>query len=72
MVRAVPVVCFIADLVCPWCYIAFMRLQRTVAAAGAAMVWHPFLLNPHVPPRGVILRQCRSGPRRSPARGADS
>ena len=53
LVRPAPVVCFVADLVCPWCYIAFTRLQRVVAAAGAALSWHPFLLNPHLPPRGV-------------------
>ena len=41
-----PVVRFIADLVCPWCYIAFIRLQRVLERKGAAMVWHPFLLNP--------------------------
>ena len=57
LMRPVPVVCFIADLVCPWCYIAFMRLQRVLAAPAAALVWHPFLLNPHLPPRGVTRVQ---------------
>ena len=53
LVQSGPVVRFVADLVCPWCYIAFIRLQRALAKSGAALVWHPFLLNPHLPPRGV-------------------
>jgi predicted DsbA family dithiol-disulfide isomerase len=57
LVRPVPVVRFIADLVCPWCYIAFTRLQRCVAGTRAALAWHPFLLNPHLPPRGVTRVQ---------------
>ena len=52
-----PLVCLIADLVCPWCYISFMRLRRVLAEVGAAMTWHPFLLNPHLPPRGVSRAQ---------------
>ena len=57
LVRPVPVVYLIADLVCPWCYIAFMRLQRALAGSAAVLVWHPFLLNPHLPPRGVTRVQ---------------
>ncbi len=57
LLRPAPLVCLIADLVCPWCYIAFMRLQRVLAGADAAMTWHPFLLNPHLPPRGVTRAQ---------------
>jgi predicted DsbA family dithiol-disulfide isomerase len=53
----VPTVRFVADLVCPWCYIAFIRLQRALAASPAVLVWHPFLLNPHLPPRGVTRTQ---------------
>jgi predicted DsbA family dithiol-disulfide isomerase len=57
LLRPVPLVCLIADLVCPWCYIAFMRLQRVLAGGAATMTWHPFLLNPHLPPRGVTRTQ---------------
>ena len=53
MLDARPVVRLIADLVCPWCYIAFTRLQRLLERTDAHLVWHPFLLNPHLPPRGV-------------------
>lgn len=57
LVEGAPAVCLIADLVCPWCYIAFIRLQRVLAASDATLTWHPFLLNPHLPPRGVTRSQ---------------
>lgn len=57
LLQPAPLVCLIADLVCPWCYIALMRLQRALAVVGGAMTWHPFLLNPHLPPRGVTRTQ---------------
>jgi predicted DsbA family dithiol-disulfide isomerase len=49
----VPIIRLVADLVCPWCYIAFMRVQRLLATGPAELVWHPFLLNPHLPTGGV-------------------
>lgn len=42
---------FVADLVCPWCYIAFARLGRLLGEAE--VTWQPFLLNPTLPPSGV-------------------
>jgi predicted DsbA family dithiol-disulfide isomerase len=48
-----PTIRLVADLVCPWCYIAFARVQRLLATRPAELVWHPFLLNPHLPPGGV-------------------
>jgi predicted DsbA family dithiol-disulfide isomerase len=42
---------FVADLVCPWCYIAFSRLGRLLG--DAELTWHPFLLNPTLPLTGV-------------------
>lgn len=51
-----PTVTFVADLVCPWCYIAFVRLQRAMAGSGASLIWHPFLLNPYLPLEGVTRR----------------
>jgi predicted DsbA family dithiol-disulfide isomerase len=44
---------FVADLVCPWCFISFRRLHRLVRGAAVEVAWHPFLLNPHLPPGGV-------------------
>lgn len=51
--RTAPAIRFVADLVCPWCCIAFQRLRRLLAETGAGLVWHPFLLNPHLPAAGV-------------------
>ena len=51
--RAQARVRLVADLACPWCYIAFVRLRRLVARAPVELVWHPFLLNPYLPREGV-------------------
>jgi predicted DsbA family dithiol-disulfide isomerase len=48
-----PQVTFVADLVCPWCYLGFERLQAVAAREPFRLVWHPFLLNPHLPPDGI-------------------
>jgi predicted DsbA family dithiol-disulfide isomerase len=48
-----PAVRIVADLVCPWCYIAFTRLRRLLDGTPTVLVWHPFLLNPHLPVGGV-------------------
>jgi predicted DsbA family dithiol-disulfide isomerase len=77
-----PRVGFVADLVCPWCYIAFARLRRALASAPVELVWRPFLLNPHLPPEGVArarylerkfgsLPQAKSVQRRAAAAGAE-
>jgi len=55
--RSVPVIRLVADLVCPWCYIAFIRLQRTLAGSPALLIWNPFLLNPNLPAHGVTRTQ---------------
>lgn len=44
---------FIADLVCPWCYISFRRIERLHRATPFETEWHPFLLNPQLPLEGV-------------------
>lgn len=48
-----PQVRFVADLVCPWCYLGFHRLLALAAARPFRLVWHPFLLNPNLPAEGV-------------------
>jgi predicted DsbA family dithiol-disulfide isomerase len=50
---ALPQVRFVADLVCPWCYLGFHRLMALAASRPFRLVWHPFLLNPNLPPEGV-------------------
>ena len=45
-----------SDPVCPWCYLGKANLDRAVAERGDApflIVWHPFQLNPDMPPEGV-------------------
>lgn len=48
---ALPRVRFVADLVCPWCWITFRRLRPLLG--GVRFTWHPFLLNPRLPEGGV-------------------
>lgn len=44
---------FVADLTCPWCFVSFVRLRRLLQPVDAPLIWHPFLLNPHLPPQGI-------------------
>lgn len=46
----------IFDTVCPWCYIGKRRLERALALRpklSVSIQWHPFLLNPDMPPSGI-------------------
>lgn len=43
----------ISDFVCPWCYIGKRHLDALRAEAEIEMHWHPYFLNPDVPPGGV-------------------
>jgi predicted DsbA family dithiol-disulfide isomerase len=51
----------ISDVVCPWCFIGKRRIEaalelyraRRPDAPAPAVVWHPFQLNPDMPPEGV-------------------
>ena len=51
----------ISDVVCPWCFIGKRRLEaalrlhreRNPEAAEPKITWHPFQLNPDMPPEGV-------------------
>lgn len=47
---------FVADVVCPWCYIGFERLKQTLAlrpGIKANIRWRPYQLNPELPEAGV-------------------
>ncbi len=47
---------FVADVVCPWCYVGWARLKRTLALrpeVQANIRWRPYQLNPELPPGGV-------------------
>lgn len=50
----------VSDVVCPWCIIGYKQLQKALTAEDAPrveIVWHPFELNPHMPPGGQNLRE---------------
>ncbi len=50
----------ISDPICPWCYIGKANLDRALAAHPDhpfLIEWHPFQLNPDMPPRGMDRRE---------------
>lgn len=49
----------ISDVMCPWCIVGFRQLEQALAATdtGAFIRWHPFELNPAMPPEGQNLRE---------------
>ena len=54
------VVDVVSDVVCPWCYIGKRRLEAAIAqwresdpVLPIEVRWHPFQLNPDLPPEGV-------------------
>ncbi|HEY7853048.1 MAG TPA: DsbA family oxidoreductase [Caulobacteraceae bacterium] len=47
---------YVADVVCPWCYIGWSRLLQTLAlrpGVEANIRWRPYQLNPELPEEGV-------------------
>ena len=54
----------ISDVVCPWCFIGKRNLERALEMWRAdhpddvpVVRWHPFQLNPQLPPGGVPRRE---------------
>lgn len=49
----------VSDVVCPWCIIGYRQLSTALEAAGTSheIHWHPFELNPNMPPEGQNLRE---------------
>ena len=50
---------FIADVVCPWCYIGWRRLEQALAMrpdVAAEVLWRPYQLDPSIPEEGVDRR----------------
>lgn len=51
---------FVSDVVCPWCIIGYKQVERALElyeevegeALDAEFHWHPFELNPNMPPEG--------------------
>ena len=50
-----------SDFVCPWCFIGGERLEQALAGLAdevtADVTYHPFFLDPTVPPEGVSIPQ---------------
>ncbi|SNS51577.1 DsbA family oxidoreductase [Tropicimonas sediminicola] len=49
----------VSDVVCPWCIVGYRQLVRALEATGTKheIHWHPFELNPQMPPEGQNLRE---------------
>ena len=49
----------ISDVMCPWCIIGYRQLAAALTAKGVAhdIHWHPFELNPNMPPEGQDMRE---------------
>ncbi|WP_376098789.1 DsbA family oxidoreductase [Roseomonas sp. CCTCC AB2023176] len=54
----------VSDTICPWCWIGKRRLDAAIATLAAEGLhferrWHPFLLNPDMPPGGIERAEYR-------------
>jgi len=49
----------VSDVMCPWCIIGYRQLAAALDATGTPheIRWHPFELNPDMPPEGQNLRE---------------
>ena len=49
----------ISDVACPWCIIGYKRLEKAISELGfqgrIELEWHPFEINPDMPPEGEDL-----------------
>ncbi len=47
----------VSDVMCPWCIVGYKQLEQALAMTGlgAFIRWHPFELNPQMPPEGQNL-----------------
>ena len=68
----------VSDVVCPWCFIGRRRLGMALAQFAAneprvrpLVSWHPFQLNPDLPPEGIDRRAYLAAKFGSAHRAAD-
>lgn len=49
----------VSDVMCPWCVIGYRQLAKALEATGTPheIRWHPFELNPDMPPEGQNIRE---------------
>ena len=47
----------VSDVMCPWCIIGYLQLSTALEVSGTPheIHWHPFELNPQMPPEGQNL-----------------
>ena len=66
----------VSDVVCPWCIIGLKQVEKALTLVGRDLAaethWHPFQLNPNMPPEGEdtaehITRKYGSTPEQSRA-----
>ncbi|WP_170784406.1 DsbA family oxidoreductase [Ruegeria lacuscaerulensis] len=57
--RPVVQIDIVSDVVCPWCIVGFRQLDQALQSQNvlARLRWHPFELNPNMPPEGQNLRE---------------
>ncbi|MFN3619332.1 DsbA family oxidoreductase [Sphingorhabdus sp.] len=75
--EAVPLrIDIVSDVVCPWCIIGLKQVEKALTLVGQEIAaethWHPFELNPNMPPEGEdtaehIARKYGSTPEQSRA-----
>lgn len=66
---------FIADVVCPWCYIGWERLKAALALRpdiATEVTWRPFQLDPAIPEEGVDRAAYMAAKFRDPERRAQA
>ncbi|MGC1505862.1 MAG: DsbA family oxidoreductase [Sulfitobacter sp.] len=49
----------VSDVMCPWCIVGYKQLEQALGMVGigAYVRWHPFELNPDMPPEGQNLSE---------------
>jgi len=62
MLKGMPVLDVVSDVVCPWCYIGKKRLEKALVLLGEGdweVHWKPFQLNPGAPKEGMDRQEYR-------------
>jgi predicted DsbA family dithiol-disulfide isomerase len=62
---------FIADVVCPWCYLGWRRLEHALEMrpdVQAQIVWRPYQLDPSIPEEGTDRKAYMAAKFRDPER----
>ena len=49
----------VSDIACPWCVVGYRQLAEALKQTHTAheIHWHPFELNPNMPPEGQNMRE---------------